>query len=140
MNTRIAAVDDRPRPTSRSGFRRLSLLARAGLVLSAGLACTLHADSQNAAAEDVPAEQTAAAVAQRNWRPPGFSWGDANLEGTFTSRDMGGIPLQRPDQFGTRQFLTSEEFRERLTAGPSGFAAFVTQQSEDASRIELSAL
>jgi hypothetical protein len=53
---------------------------------------------------------------------------------------MQGIPLQRPDQFGTRQHLTDEEFRERLSAGPSGFAAFVTQQSEDASRIELSAL
>jgi hypothetical protein len=53
---------------------------------------------------------------------------------------MGVIPLQRPDQFGTRQFLTDEEFRERLNAGPSGFAAFVTQQSENASRIELSAL
>jgi hypothetical protein len=53
---------------------------------------------------------------------------------------MGGIPLQRPDQFGTRQHLTDEEFQQRLTAGPSGFAAFVTQQSENASRIELSAL
>ena len=53
---------------------------------------------------------------------------------------MGGIPMQRPEQFGTRQHLTDAEFRERLTAGPSGFAAFVTQQSENASRIELSAL
>jgi hypothetical protein len=140
MNRRIATVDDRSGLTSRSEFRRLSLLARVGLGLSAGLVCTLNAGAQNAAAEAVPAEQTAAAVVERNWRPPRFSWGHANLEGTFTSRDMGGIPLQRPDQFGTRQFLTPEEFRERLTAGPSGFAAFVTQQSEDASRIELSAL
>ena len=100
----------------------------------------MNASAQNAAAQAVPAEQTAAAATQRNWRPPRFSWGHANLEGTFTSRDMQGIPLQRPDQFGTRQFLTDDEFRERLNAGPGGFAAFVTQQSEDASRIELSAL
>ena len=53
---------------------------------------------------------------------------------------MQGIPLQRPEQFGTRQHLTDEEFRQRLNAGPGGFAAFVTQQSENESRIELSAL
>jgi hypothetical protein len=139
MNTRVS-VDDRPAVTSRSRTARLPLLARAALGLSAGLACTVNASAQSGAAEAVPAEQTAAAAVQRNWRPPRFSWGHPNLEGTFTSRDMGGIPLQRPDQFGTRQFLTSEEFRERLTAGPTGFAAFVAQQSEDASRIELSAL
>jgi hypothetical protein len=108
--------------------------------LSVGLVCAMCAGAQNAAQQTVPAEQTAAAATQRNWRPPRFSWGHANLEGTFTSRDMQGIPLQRPEQFGTRQFLTQEELRERLTAGPSGFAAFVTQQSENASRIELSAL
>lgn len=100
----------------------------------------MNASAQNAAPQAVPAEQTTAAATQRNWRPPRFSWGHANLEGTFTSRDMQGIPLQRPDQFGTRQFMTADEFRERLNAGPGGFAAFVTQQSEDASRIELSAL
>jgi hypothetical protein len=118
---------------------RLSLLVTA-LGLSAGVAATMNASAQNATAQTVPAEQTAAAATQRNWKPPRFSWGHANLEGTFTSRDMQGIPLQRPDQFGTRQFLTAEEFRERQNAGPGGFAAFVTQQSQDASRIELSAL
>jgi hypothetical protein len=110
------------------------------LGVAVALACTVSAGAQNAADNQVPAEQTAAAARDRNWRAPRFSWGDPNLEGTFTSRDMQGIPLQRPEQFGTRQFLTEEEFRERLTAGPGGFAAFVTQQSENASRIELSAL
>ncbi len=122
------------------GYARVSLLVRAALGLSAGFACTLNAAAQEAAPATVPAEQTAAAVTERNWRPPRFSWGHANLEGTFTSRDMQGIPLQRPEQFGTRQSLTSDEFSERLNAGPGGFAAFVTQQSEDESRIELSAL
>ena len=127
MHTCLEPVDDRATPTIRSKYAHLSLLARAGLGLSA-LACIVNAAAQNAT-DQVPAEQTAASVVQRNWRPPKFSWGDPNLEGTFTSRDMQGIPLQRPDQFGTRQFLTEEEFRERLTAGPGGFAAFVTQQS-----------
>jgi hypothetical protein len=140
MHTRIERIDDRTAIKSRSQRARRALLLRAGLSLSVGLACAVNAAAQSSPAATVPAEQTAAAATNRNWRPPRFSWGHANLEGTFTSRDMGGIPLQRPDQFGTRQFLTAEEFRERLTAGPSGFAAFVTQQSENASRIELSAL
>ena len=140
MHTHVDLIDDRRELVTRPRRTRLALLVRAGLSLSLGLACTVNAAAQNAAEQTIPAERTAAAARERNWRPPKFSWGDPNLEGTFTSRDMGGIPLQRPDQFGTRQFLTDEEFRERLNAGPSGFAAFVTQQSENASRIELSAL
>jgi hypothetical protein len=140
MQTRIEPTDDRTIRTMGPRRARARLTASAALGLTASVACAASALAQNAADDAVPAEQTATAVVERNWRPPRFSWGHANLEGTFTSRDMGGIPLQRPEQFGTRQSLTSEEFRERLTAGPSGFAAFVTQQSENASRIELSAL
>ena len=137
---RIEPIDDRRPATTRLGTARRSLLVRAALGLSVGLACTVNAGAQNAAAEAVPAEQTAAAAVERNWRPPRFSWGHANLEGTFTSRDMQGIPLQRPDQFGTRQFLTSEEFRARLTSGPGGLAALAGQQADDESRLGLSAL
>ena len=140
MDTRTELLEHRTAETIRPARACLALLMRTGLGLSVALACSVNVGAQENAATQVPAEQTAAAATNRNWRAPRFSWGHANLEGTFTSRDMGGIPLQRPDQFGTRQFLTSEEFRERLTAGPGGFAAFVTQQSEDASRIELSAL
>jgi hypothetical protein len=140
MQMRIESINDRPPSAIRARRAHLSLLVRAGLGLSAGLACIVNVGAQDAAEESVPAEQTAAATRDRNWRPPRFSWGDANLEGTFTSRDMGGIPLERPEQFGTRQSLTSEEFRERLTSGPSGFAAFAGQQEEEAGRLELSAL
>ena len=135
---RIKRIDDRKACTIRLRSARVALLVRGALGLSAALACATQA--QDATQNRVPAEQTAAAVVDRNWRAPRFSWGHPNLEGTFTSRDMQGIPLQRPEQFGTRQHLTDEEFRERLNAGPGGFAAFVTQQSEDANRIELSAL
>jgi hypothetical protein len=135
---RIEPIDDRT--TLRSASAPLSLLVRAVLGLSLGVGCTVSAGAQNATADAVPAEQTAAAARERNWRPPRFSWGDPNLEGTFTSRDMQGIPLERPEQFSTRQFLTPEEFQQRLTSGPGGFAAFVDQQSENESRLELSAL
>jgi hypothetical protein len=143
MHTRIEPIDDRTARTIRRRCARLSLLERAALGLSVGLVCGLNAGAQNAgdgAAPAVPAEQTAAAARERNWRPPRFSWGHPNLEGTFTSRDMQGIPLERPEQFGTRQFLTPEEFSARLTSGPGGFAAFVDQQSENENRLGLSAL
>jgi hypothetical protein len=139
MRTRNEPIDRRTGATPRVPPTTLSRLVWVGLCVSAGLAAT-GAGAQNAANELVPAEQTAAAVRDRRWRAPRFSWGDANLEGTYTSRDMGGIPLERAEQFGTRQFLTDEEFRARVTGGPSGFAAFVGQQAEDASRLELSAL
>jgi len=132
---RLKPIDARAR--SRVGRRRR--LVRTALGLSAALACTV-AGAQNRAQQTVPAEQTAAAARERNWRPPRFSWGDPNLEGTFTSRDMQGIPLERPEQFGTRQFLTPEEFQQRLSSGPGGFAAFVDQQADSESRLELSAL
>ncbi len=135
---RIEPIDDRT--TLRSASAPLSLLVRAVLGLSLGVGCTANAGAQNATADALPAEQTAAAARERNWRPPRFSWGDPNLEGTFTSRDMQGIPLERPEQFSTRQFLTPEEFQQRLTSGPGGFAAFIDQQSENESRLELSAL
>ena len=121
------------------GTTRLTLLS---IAVAAGVFCTVNAGAQNtaAAAPTVPAEQTAAAARDRNWKAPKFSWGHPNLEGTFTSRDMQSIPLERPEAMGTRQFLTPDEFKQRATSGPGGFAAFVNQQSENESRIAISAL
>jgi hypothetical protein len=128
--------DDRTASLARP---RLALLS---LALAAGVFSTVNARAQNApaAAPTVPAEQTAAAARERNWKVPRFSWGHPNLEGTFTSRDMQAIPFERPEAMGTRQFLTPDEFKQRATSGPSGFAAFVDQQSENESRLQLSAL
>jgi hypothetical protein len=132
---RIEPID--VRTASTLGNARLSLLS---VALAAGLLGTVSAGAQNAAPQAVPAEQTAAAARNRNWRPPRFSWGHPNLEGTFTSRDMQGVPIERPEAMGTREFLTPEEFQQRATSGPGGFAAFVDQQSENESRLQLSAL
>jgi hypothetical protein len=46
---------------------------------------------------------------------PRTPWGDPDLQGTWTSDDMRGIPRERPDEFGSRQFLTDEEFARRAT-------------------------
>lgn len=102
-------------------------------------ACPLVASVQAQTA--IPAEQTAAAVADPGWEVPRTSWGDPNLEGTFTSRDMSGIPMSRPARFGNRQTLTEAEFLERLNAGPGGLAALVEANRENSeNRLQLSAL
>jgi hypothetical protein len=41
-------------------------------------------------------------------------WGDPELQGEWTSEGEYGVPFERPAQFGTRQFLTDEEYAKRL--------------------------
>jgi len=41
-------------------------------------------------------------------------WGDPELQGEWTSEGEYGVPLERPQQYGTRQFLTDEEYGKRL--------------------------
>lgn len=105
--------------------RRFLAQVFAGLGLLAGISCNAISVAQGATVEPrdpVPAEQTAAAHADSHWRVPRLSWGDPNLEGTFTSRDMSGIPMVRPKEDGTRRYLTAEEFRQRVAASGGGFS------------------
>ena len=48
------------------------------------------------------------------YNPPRTSWGDPDLQGIWPGTEMVGVPLQRPAQFGTRNVLTDEEFRQRV--------------------------
>jgi hypothetical protein len=41
-------------------------------------------------------------------------WGDPELQGEWTSEGEYGVPFERPAQFGTRPFLTDEEYAKRL--------------------------
>jgi hypothetical protein len=66
------------------------------------------------------------AAAQLAWSPgeaqtrrePGAvertPWGDPDLQGEWTSEGEYGVPLERPSQYGTRQFLTDDEYAKRL--------------------------
>ena len=58
------------------------------------------------------------AIAQQSGSDSGWMlertpWGHPDLTGTFSSDDMRGVPLQRPEEFGDRLYLTDEEFAER---------------------------
>jgi hypothetical protein len=41
-------------------------------------------------------------------------WGTADLQGTWTSEGELGVPFERPAQFGERQYLTDQEYADRL--------------------------
>jgi hypothetical protein len=68
----------------------------------------------------VPAESTAAAVTVPNWKPPRTSWGAPSFEGVWSTDDMRSVPTNRPANFGTRETLTDEEFRERAGRDEGG--------------------
>jgi len=121
--------------TESDSFREIAV---PGLIAAVALAIAPFPSAQ---AQQVPAEQTAASSADPNWEAPRFSWGDPNLEGTFTSRDMGGIQMDRAARFGTRESLTQEEFEERLGGGGGGLAGLRGgDEFEGQARLQLSAL
>src|SRR5215203_3925484 len=66
------------------------------------------------------AEASAAAHVNPKWTAPKLPWGQPDLEGIWTSDDMRGVSMTRAPQYGTRRYLTDEEFdaraRERADA------------------------
>ncbi|HEY5666935.1 MAG TPA: hypothetical protein VIV64_09455 [Gammaproteobacteria bacterium] len=91
------------------------------LLLTAGSLVTSLALGQSETRQ-VPAETLAAAYADPDWVPPRTSWGDPSLAGVWTTDDLRSVPVNRPAQFGEREFLTTEEFTERAARDESGSA------------------
>src|SRR5687767_14297381 len=59
------------------------------------------------------AEAQAAKRVNPAWKAPRTAWGHPDLEGIWTTDDMRGVPMSRPQQFGTRMYLTDAEFAAR---------------------------
>lgn len=57
-----------------------------------------------------------------NWTAPKTPWGDPNLQGMWDTRT--GVPMERPAEFGSKEFMTEAEAMDRrrrgLDAGASG--------------------
>ena len=64
---------------------------------------------------EASAEAQAAARRDPSWAPPRTPWGHPDLQGIWTTDDMRGVPQQRPEEYGTRQYLTDDEFVERAS-------------------------
>src|SRR5580693_1509028 len=54
---------------------------------------------------------TSKPAAAKNYTPPKTPWGDPDLQGQWPA--YANIPMQRPASFGTRAYLTDEEFAQR---------------------------
>ncbi len=50
----------------------------------------------------------------KNWVQPKTPWGDPDIQGTWTSDDCIGTPMNRPANFGDRAFLTEQEISDRM--------------------------
>jgi hypothetical protein len=80
-----------------------------------GLSAALILASAVGLAAQTPSPQASTAPrAGASYTPPRTPWGDPDLQGVWPGTEMVGVPLQRPEQFGTRNVLTEEEFQQRV--------------------------
>jgi hypothetical protein len=77
----------------------------------------------------VPAETTAARVKDPNWKAPRTAWGHPDLEGTWSSDDMRGVPTTRPAAMADRESLTPEEFARRAGGDEASRDRAVNQET-----------
>jgi hypothetical protein len=49
----------------------------------------------------------------KTWTQPKTPWGDPDIQGTWTSDDCIGTPMNRPARFGDRLYFTEQELAER---------------------------
>ena len=59
------------------------------------------------------AQAPPAPSAGKNWVHPKTPWGDPDLQGTWTSDDCIGTPMNRPANFGNRPYYTEQELADR---------------------------
>ena len=84
------------------------------------------------------ADASAAKRTNSHWKAPRNAWGQPDLEGIWTTDDMRGVPMSRPQQFGDRMYLTDDEFakraKERSNARDIDNARTGTFRNEEGSR------
>ena len=69
-------------------------------------AACLLSTSPVAAQAKGSADAMAAKRVNPHWQAPRNAWGQPDLEGIWTTDDMRGVPMSRPQQYGTRGYLT----------------------------------
>jgi hypothetical protein len=53
-------------------------------------------------------------AAARGWVAPRTPWGDPDLQGTWTTDDFIGVPIERPVELGTKRYYTDADVSARL--------------------------
>src|SRR5947209_10677075 len=93
-------------------FLTLALILAAAITLVSIPAAAQTTSGPPARKPDAPAaaKQTPPA---KSWAVPKTPWGDPDLQGTWTSDDCIGTPMQRPANLGDRLYLTEQELAQR---------------------------
>src|SRR6202521_3013183 len=78
---------------------------------TAALAAIALGQTAPGRAKAAPAAKKAAVAT--GWTQPKTPWGDPDLQGTWTSDDCIGTPLNRPANFGDRLYYTEQELAQR---------------------------
>ena len=84
-----------------------------GVIAAVGCGVLLLPAADALAQAKGSADAGAATRANPTWKAPRNAFGQPDLEGIWTTDDMRGVPMSRPAQFGTRAFMTDEEFANR---------------------------
>jgi hypothetical protein len=88
--------------------RVVAVVALAG---ATGASVSVIAAGQSTAAKKAaPAKASTSASKTAALRTP---WGDPDIQGTWTSNSVTGVPLERNPEYGEREFLTDEEYVTR---------------------------
>jgi hypothetical protein len=113
-----------------------SFIARALALIT--LAAFVAMPSPASAQAKGSADASAAKRTNPHWKAPRTPWGHPDLEGIWTTDDMRGVPMSRPQQFGTHVYMTDEEFanraKQRDTARGVDDARTGTFRNEEGSR------
>src|ERR1700739_2095584 len=83
------------------------------LVPIAVLAVTVSLEAQKAPAPAAAPAVKSAAAAPRAWTAPKTPWGDPDLQGTWTSDDCIGTPMNRAANLGDKRYYTEQELAQR---------------------------
>jgi hypothetical protein len=105
--------------------RYLACICAVAVAITAGVTTGI---AQAPTPRDVAAR---AAAAAKRYNPPRTPWGHPDIQGTYTSTDENGVPLERPDALPPQGGMSEAEFqkmvrerqeRARATAGRIGGA------------------
>ena len=93
--------------------RLLSLIGTLATVVFVA-AATFPVSTQNSPAPPLVITAYNGGPAPAGWATPKTPWGEPDLQGVWSSDDMDGVPRPRPAQYGSRLFMSDQEYAARV--------------------------
>lgn len=112
--------------TRRSSTHLVATLLAASL-LSTGLLSTGPALAET----KVPADLTQMPPPSNSYKPKKTSWGDPDFRGNWPINDIAELPVERPEKFGNRQWMTDEEVAQASARAQQLQTAYKQEEQQD---------